>query len=138
MTLLMQDNGVEGTIMETGVETVEKRERRLRPRYKPQKQLAASLNSLGVQDISFRMQCMDISENALKLRYSPKITRLPFNKSSLLEVNLTGDEVGETISFLARKHRSHEGKRFIVVRIVQISVHDREILHQYLYSRLHK
>lgn len=112
-------------------------ERRLAPRFQPQKTMNIDLNSVGADEIYQQFTCIDLSETGLKLS-CPVSRKLPFRDNSLIEVRLpVPTEEDERITFLARLQRQqeHDDHRLLALRIVQIGVRDKEILRHMIHSR---
>ena len=109
-------------------------ERRIFPRFYPQKTVQVDLNSLGADEVYQQLTCLDLSETGLKL--SCVATRkLPFRDNSLIEVRLPTED--EHITFLARIQREQKlnDQRLLALRIVQIGVRDKELLRHLIHSR---
>ena len=112
-------------------------ERRLAPRFQPQRTMHIDLNSLGADEIYQQLTCLDLSETGLKLS-CPVRRKLPFRDNSLIEVRLpVPTEEDEYITFLARiqRQQEHDDQRLLALRIVQIGVRDKEILRHMIHSR---
>ncbi len=112
-------------------------ERRIFPRFYPQKLVQVNLNSLGADEIYGQLTCLDLSETGVKLSY-PASRKLPFRDNSLIEVCLpVPDEQDEHITFLSRIQRQQElnDQRLLALRIVQIGVRDKELLRHMIHSR---
>ncbi len=111
-------------------------ERRIFPRFSPQRPVQVTLNSLGADEVYGQLTCLDISETGLKLS-CPAHRRLPFRDNSLLEVRLPVPNENKHITFLTRIQRMQEldEQRLYALRIVQIGVRDRELLRHLLHSR---
>ena len=110
-------------------------ERRISPRFSPQQPVHITLNSLGADEVYDQLTCLDLSETGLKLSY-PVRRKLPFRDNSLLEVRLLVPADNEHITFLTRIQRVQESddQRMYALRIVQISVRDKELLRHLLHS----
>lgn len=111
-------------------------ERRICPRFYPQKPVQVDLNSLGADEIYSQLTCLDISETGMKLS-CPASRKLPFLDNSLIEVRLPVPAEAEHITFLARiqREQEHDEQRLLALRIVQMGVRDKELLRHLIHSR---
>lgn len=111
-------------------------ERRIFPRFYPQKPVQVTLNSLGADEAYRQLTCLDLSETGLKLSY-PARRKLPFRDNSLIEVRLPVPAENQHITFLARLQREQEldDQHLLALRIVQIGVRDKELLRHLIHSR---
>ena len=112
----------------------EQHERRICPRYRPPTPLAVNLNSMGA-DETFLYDLVDISESGIRVKCHAEDKR-PFVGSSLIEAHVEMPE--DKVSFLTKLQRNKEqaDSRFLALRIVQITVRDREVLRRIIDSHL--